>query len=187
MQSNVVVQKGYVGPWSHPCNNHFHFIVYFFMSDPSRFFQNFDMDDMLVTRSEDQTPPQRGGRNLLGRGRVRPQGPPPPITPVQGFTGLRYDTQYLSPTSAQRAIEGLRSSDFVVDRVQSHGFGQDRYFAFQLSAPTAVRLYTPAGGRSRIQCTCEDYRSIPSACVHIYVSFLLRPVRLILLIAIVAV
>jgi len=142
------------------------------MSDPARLFQSLYLDDMPVTRSQANRAQQRGSRNPRGRGRGRgrAQAPPPPVAPVQAPSGLQYDTQLLSPTSASRVTEGLESS-FTVDRVQSLASGHYGYYAFQLSTPVAVRIHDPASGRVRIyECTCEVYRNTQSPCVHIYVS-----------------
>ena len=124
---------------------------------------------MPITRSQTQIPHQRPGRNFRGRGHARTQAPPPPVAPIRGYTGLQYDTQNLSPNTARRAIDGLES-DFLVDRVQSHGSGLERYYAFQLKAPFAVRVHNPAAGQSRVECTCEDFRSNRHTCAHIFVS-----------------
>ena len=150
------------------------------MSDPARLFQSLHIDDMPVTRSQAQPASQRGARtprSSRGRGRGRAPPPPmisgpatrPPVEPVSSFTGRQYYTQALSPTSAERATEGLESN-FSVDLVQSHDSGRDKYFAFQLRTPVAVRIYEPSGGRARVDCSCEAHRETQSECPHIYVS-----------------
>jgi len=159
------------------------------MSDPARLFQSLHLDEMPVTRSQAHPTQQRGGRNArssrgLSRGRGRARAPPPPIVPaqtssprlapVQSYTGRHYDTQALSPTSAQRATEGLESN-FSVDRVQSHDSGRERYYAFQLRTPVAVRIYEPTSGRARMECSCEAHRVTQSECAHIFVSLLPSP------------
>ncbi len=153
------------------------------MSDPAHLFQSLHLDEMPVTRSQAQPSQQRGGRNARagrgrGRGRGRARAPPPSIVtardsspgspPVQSFTGRQYYTQALSPTSAQRATEGLESN-FCVDRVQSHDSGRERYYAFQLRTPVAVRIYEPANGRARMECSCEAHRVTHSECTHMFV------------------
>lgn len=52
-----------------------------------------------------------------------------------------YGTQQLSPGSAQTAVEGLGST-FLVELSQGHRHGRDRYHAFQLQTPIAVRVCT---------------------------------------------
>ena len=141
------------------------------MSDPARLFQSLYLDEMPVTRSQSNLAQQRGGRNPRGRGRGRgrAQTPAPPVAPVQAPSGLQYDTQLLSPTSASRVHEGLESS-FSVDRVQAVATGRHGYYAFQLSTPVAVRIHNPASGRARVyECTCEVSRTTQSPCVHVYV------------------
>lgn len=148
------------------------------MSDPARLFQGLHLEEMPVTRSQARPSSQRGGRNPLsnrGRGRAPPllttpgQTLPPQVPPVRSYTGRQYFTQALSPTSARRATEGLESS-FSVDRVQSQGSGRERYYAFQLGTPVAVRIHEPDGGHARIECSCETHRVTQSECAHIYVS-----------------
>ncbi len=170
--------------------------VVLLMSDPAHLFQSLHLDEMPVTRSQAHPTQQRGGRNARlnrGRGRGRARAPPPPLvlaqisppgsTPVQSYTGRQYYTQALSPTSAQRAIEGLESN-FCVDRVQSHDSGRERYYAFQLRTPVAVRIYEPTGGRARMECSCEAHRVTRSECAHIFVSLLPPPNSWILLMSI---
>lgn len=148
------------------------------MSDSARLFQGLHLEDMPVTRSQATSMQQRGrGNPRLSRGRgrtrhplppARPAHAPPEIAPVRSYTGRQYYTQALSPTSAQRATEGLEAN-FSVDRVQRLDSGRERYYAFQLRTPVAVRVYEPNSGRARMECSCETYRSTQSECAHIYV------------------
>lgn len=152
------------------------------MSHPARLLQSLQLEEMPVTRSQAHPAQQRGGRSTRsgGRGRGRARAPLPPTlpthagipnpAPVHSYTGRRYYTQALSPTSAQRATEGLESN-FFVDTVQSLDSGREKYYAFQLKIPVAVRIYEPTGGRARIECSCEIHRaSDRSECIHIFVS-----------------
>ncbi len=149
------------------------------MSDPSRLFQSLNIGEMPVTRSQAHSTSQRGGRNPRsshGRGRAPPrpatpgQALPPQAAPVRSHTGRQYYTQALSPLSARRATEGLESN-FSVDRVQSYDSGREKYYAFQLRTPVAVRVYEPNAGRARIECSCEAHRVSQSECAHIFVGF----------------
>lgn len=166
------------------------------MSDPANLFQSLHLDEMPVTRSQAHPTQQRGGRNARpsrGRGRGRTRVLPPPIgsaqaslpgsAPVQSYTGRQYYTQALSPTSAQRATEGLESN-FCVDRVQSHDSGRERYYAFQLRTPVAVRIYEPTSGRARMECSCEAHRLTQSECAHIFVRLSPSPSSSIILMTI---
>ena len=147
------------------------------MSDPARLLQSLNLDDMPVTRSQSQTPQQRGGRSPRGRGRGRgrAQPPPPQVGPIRAHSGIHYDTQILSPTSSRRAAEGLQS-EFWVDRLSSYGLGGDRYYAFQISKPVAVRIHDPSGGTGRVyECTCEDFRNTQRPCAHVWVSLSQKP------------
>ena len=153
------------------------------MSEPYHLLPSLRLDEMPVTRSQARSAPQRGGRNPRsgqGRGRAPPraenpsQALPSQINPVRSFTGRQYYTQALSPVSAQRATEGLESN-FAVDRVQSYDSGRERYYAFQLRLPVAVRIYEPDDGSARVECSCEAYRFSQSECTHIYVSFPHKP------------
>ena len=92
--------------------------------------------------------------------------------PMAGYAGLHYDTQQLSPLSAQRATEGIEAG-FIFHSLKSIKEGQDRYVAFQLYIPVAVRVYDPAVQRlqqDRVTCNCVDYQSTQTACAHLYVS-----------------
>lgn len=113
------------------------------MLDPARLFGTLNLDDM--PRSQTQSPQQRAGRTPRGRGRgrgrARVQPSPLPIDPISGYAGLQYNTQHLSPNSAQTVVEGLGST-FSVHHIRPHGDGRDRYYAFQLVDPVAVRVCT---------------------------------------------
>ncbi len=92
--------------------------------------------------------------------------------PIPGYAGLRYDTQHLSPVSAERAAEGIEAS-FIFHSLASMTDGRDRYIAFQLYVPVAVRVYDPVAQRlqqTRVTCNCTDYQNTHSACPHHYVS-----------------
>ncbi|KAL2049768.1 hypothetical protein ABVK25_009991 [Lepraria finkii] len=142
------------------------------MSDPARLFQTLNLDDMPVTRSQSQIPPQRGGRSPRGGGRRRGRGrAQPQVGPIRSHSGIQYDTQMLSPTSSRRAAEGLQS-EFMVDRLEGFNFGRDRYYAFQLSKPVAVRIHDPAVGADRIfECTCAEFRNKLRPCAHVWWLF----------------
>ena len=51
----------------------------------------------------------------------------------------RYDTRNLSPNSAQKVVQGFEST-FFVDKLLPHGDGRDKYWAFELKKPIAVRV-----------------------------------------------
>ena len=92
--------------------------------------------------------------------------------PIPGYAGLRYDTQHLSPVSAERAAEGIEAN-FIFHSLTSMTDGRDRYMAFQLYIPVAVRVYDPFAQRlqqTRVTCNCTDYQNTRSACAHLYVS-----------------
>ena len=92
---------------------------------------------MPVTRF--QTDFSRG----RGRGGRRPgRAPLPPALPIPGYAGFRYDTQHLSPVSAERAAEGIEAG-FILHSLKSMTDGRDRYIAFQLHVPVAIRIYDP--------------------------------------------
>ena len=122
---------------------------------------------MPVTRF--QTPFSRG----RGRGSRRPgRAPLPPALPIPGYAGLHYDTRHLSPVSAERAAEGIEAG-FILHSLKSMTDGRDRYVAFQLHIPVAIRVYDPVIQRLqpiRATCNCVDYQSTQSACAHLYVS-----------------
>ena len=122
---------------------------------------------MPVTRF--QTPFSRG----RGRGGRRPGlAPLPPALPIPGYAGLHYDTQLLSPISAERAAEGIEAG-FILHSLKNMTDGRDRYIAFQLHIPVAIRVYDSVSQRLqpiRVTCNCVDYQSTQSACAHLYVS-----------------
>ena len=146
------------------------------MSEPARMFQSLNLDDMPVTRSGLRTSqePQRGALSprTRGRGRVRAQNLLPPVDPTKAYSGIEYDTQVFSPTSAQRARKGLQS-EMVVDQVQRYRSGSDKYYTFQISKPVAVHIHDPAGSSDRIiECTCDKYKDTETPCKHIWVRSL---------------
>jgi hypothetical protein len=142
------------------------------MSPSLNNFQNLTIRGMPETRSQTQRGQHGGGRPRTGRGRPRAghaaQTTTRTNTPIHGHSGLLYDTQNLSPGSAQRATEGLLS-EFFVDRLQSHETSRGTYYAFQLKKPVSVRIHDPVNG-NKVECTCEEYQQSQTACVHIYVS-----------------
>ena len=106
------------------------------------------------------------------RPRRNPHVPPPLNQPIPGYAGLFYDTQNLSPAAAGRAAEGIEAG-FLFWELRSLSDGRDRYMAFQLYAPVAVRIYDPVTQRlqqNKVTCNCRDYQSTQSACAHLYVS-----------------
>ena len=139
--------------------------------------QNLNIRDMPETRSQTQRGQHTTGRPRAGRGRARgghvPHPSIPSSTPIHGHSGLLYDTQKLSPESAQRATEGLRS-EYFVDQLRVFKPSQGTtYYAFQLKKPVSVRIHDPADG-TKVECTCETFQQTKSACVHIYVSLKLQ-------------
>ena len=137
------------------------------ISSPARLFRNLNIGAMPVTRF--QTHFSRG----RGRGGRRPgRAPLPPALPIPGYAGFRYDTQHLSPVSAERAAEGIEAG-FILHSLKSMTDGRDRYIAFQLHVPVAIRIYDPVIQQLqpiRATCNCIDYRSTQTACAHLYVS-----------------
>ena len=118
---------------------------------------------MFRTRSQSYSPQRRPWQTFQGRVHT---------LPIPGFAGVYYDTQRLSPTSAERAAEGIEAG-FIFQSLQSMIDGQDRYLAFQLHMPVAIRVYDPSSQRihqERVTCNCRDYQSTQSACAHLYVS-----------------
>lgn len=135
-------------------------------------FQNLNIDEMPETRSQAKHGQQAAGRPRAGRSRARGGHAMHTTTrsdaPIHGHSGLLYDTHNLSPESAQRATEGLLS-EFFVDQLRGYETSQGAYYAFQLKKPVSVRIHDPANG-VKVECTCEAYQRLKSACVHIYVS-----------------
>lgn len=134
------------------------------MSTPTIDFQNLNIGGMPETRSQSQRNQQGAKRARTSRSRGRGGR-----TPIHGHSGLKYSTHNLSPVSASRADEGLRS-EFFVDRLQSHESSRGTYYAFQLKKPVSVRIHDPSVGGGKVECTCKDYQATRSACVHIYVG-----------------
>ena len=130
---------------------------------------------MSTTRSQAHSSQQGPSENPRGRGRGnrRPNRPVLPLTmPIPGYAGFHYDTQHLSPASAGRAAEGIEAG-FILHKLRRITDGQDRYIAFQLYTPVAVRVYDPVVQRlqqDRVTCNCADFQSTQSACAHLYVS-----------------
>ena len=129
------------------------------MCDPCLFWLHFNRllrlnDVMPVTRF--QTHFSRGrGRG----GRCPDRAPLPPALPIPGYTRFRYDTQHLSPVSARRAAEGIKA-DFILHSLKSIIDSRDRYIAFQLHFPVAIRIYNPVIQQLQpIRATCNyiDY------------------------------
>ena len=108
-----------------------------------------------------------------GRGGRHPRRAPlPPALPIPGYAGFHYDTRHLSPVSAERAAEGIEAG-FILHSLENMTDGRDRYIAFQLHIPVAIRVYDPVVQRlqpMRVTCNCVDYQSTQSACAHLYVS-----------------
>lgn len=128
---------------------------------------------MPETRSQTQRGQQAAGRSRAGRSSARgghvQHTTIRSSTPIHGHSGLLYDTQNLSPESAQRATEGLLS-EYFVDQLRGYETRQGTtYYAFQLKKPVSVRIHDPANG-IKVECTCDKYQQSKSACVHIYVS-----------------
>lgn len=147
------------------------------MSQSLNDLQNLNIGDMPETRSKTQRGQHAARRPRAGRSSARgghlPQATVRSSTPIRGHSNLLYDTQNLSPESAQRATEGLLS-EHVVDRLRGHETRQGTtYYAFQLKKPVSVRIYDPANG-NKVECTCETFQQTKSACVHIYVSLKLQ-------------
>ncbi|KAL8807491.1 MAG: hypothetical protein Q9182_000656 [Xanthomendoza sp. 2 TL-2023] len=90
--------------------------------------------------------------------------------PVQGHSGLLYDLQDMSPTSANRATSGM-GADFIVDRVRQCESHQGAYYAFQMNRPESVRIFDPAERGQRVECTCEEFQTGQAVCIHIYWLF----------------
>lgn len=129
---------------------------------------------MPTTRFQTHSPQHRSWRAPRGRGHRRlGRALIPPTLPIPGHAGFHYDTAHLSPVSAERAIEGIEA-DFMFHSLTSMTDGQDRYIAFQLYIPVAVRVYDPVTQRpqqNRVTCNCVDYQSTQSACAHLYWLF----------------
>lgn len=127
---------------------------------------------MPTTRSQTHLS-QQGPLGDRGRRDRRPNRAPSSLAlPIPDYTEIHYDTQDLSPVSAERAAEGSEAS-FIYHSLKSKTDGEDKYLAFQLYIPVAVRVYDPVSQRlqqDRVTCTYVDYQSSHSACVHLYVS-----------------
>ena len=130
---------------------------------------------MLRTRSQSYSPHQRPWQTSSGRAQDdrRPDYAPSPLTlPIPGHAGVYYDTQRLSPISAERAAKSIKAG-FIFQNLQSIINNQDRYLAFQLHISIAIRVYNPLSQRihqDRVTCNYRDYQNTQSACAHLYVS-----------------
>ena len=150
------------------------------MSDPLSRFHTLHIDDMAETRAQRRRQQERAGASASrhgrghGRATVVPQ-PPTFVPPIVGHSGMQYNTQGLSSTSAARASEGL-GSDYFVDRLRSHETSNGTYYAFQLKKPISVRIHDPTKSVNRVECTCGDR----SPCIHIYVCS--APIALLVLV-----
>ena len=91
---------------------------------------------MLITRFHTHSPQQKPWRNSQTRSK---DASLPPMLPIPGYALFCYDTQNLSPVSAERAAEGIEAS-FIFHSLKN----QNRYIAFQLFVPIAVRVYDSA-------------------------------------------
>ena len=91
-----------------------------------------------------------------------------------GHSGLTYDLRGLSPDAIIRAAIGFRSR-FSVDDERSRTFKDEvnSYHAIQLVGPVAIRIFSPASGFRKVECTCDAFQRSRSLCTHIYVSFYL--------------
>ncbi|KAL8801711.1 MAG: hypothetical protein Q9200_006851 [Gallowayella weberi] len=89
--------------------------------------------------------------------------------PFQGHSGLLYDLQDMSPTSANQATSGM-GADFIVDRVRQCESHQGTYYAFQMNRPESVRIFDPTERGQRVECTCEEFQTGQAVCTHVYVS-----------------
>ena len=152
------------------------------MSTPTREIRNLSIEGkMPTTRSQAQREKQR--RSAIGgqtdvipsiepeAGSSVAQAPLSSYSLVRGRSGLMYDVQQLSPDSRTRASVGLPSGFIADERSKTFRAGSDTYHAIQLNNRVAIRIYDPANGSHRVDCTCDDFKRIKSICVHIYVSF----------------
>ncbi len=129
---------------------------------------------MAETRSQ-RARGQRGARRATsGRGRgwggAAGQPPATSITPIRGPSGALYNTQNLSPDSNRRAAEGL-AAGLYVDKLYRHERADrsDAWFGIQLKKPVSVRIYDPAFGTNRVECSC-GVSNESTCCIHLYVS-----------------
>lgn len=150
-----------------------HYTLFLPMSNPLSRFGNLDINDMAETRSQ-RGRGQRGARRATsgrGRGRGGTAGQPPatPVTPIRGHSGALYNIQNLSPDSNRRAAEGL-AAGLYVDELYSHEREDrsDAWFAFQLKKPVSVRIFNPAFGANRVECSC-GLSNESTCCIHLYV------------------
>lgn len=177
---SVKIQKGDHGPRYFIVQTHPTLKLQLLTNSMSRSLndlQNLNIRDMPETRSQTQRGQHAAGRPRAGRRGARSGHVPHTAVrssiPIHGHSGLLYDTQNLSPGSAQRATEGLLSEHFV-DQLRGVETSQGTtYYAFQLKKPVSVRIHDPANG-TKVECTCETYKQTKSACVHIYVSLKLQ-------------
>ena len=72
----------------------------------------------------------------------------------------RYDTRNLSPESAQTVVRGFGSTLFV-DKLLPQGDGRDKYWAFELKKPIAVRVSTLLLGSKAPSCPITLIRDYP--------------------------
>lgn len=127
---------------------------------------------MPTTRSQTHLS-QQGPLRGRGQGDHRPNRAPSSLAlPIPEYARIHYDTQHLSPVSAERAAKGSEAS-FIYHSLKSKTDDEDKYLAFQLYVPVAVRVYDSVSQREqqdRVTCTCVHYQSSQSACVHLYAS-----------------
>ena len=143
------------------------------MSTPTRQFRNLAIDEMPTTRSQARAQEEERRKmqasecpipsiEVPGRSSF-PQGEFVPVPLVQGHSGTKYDCHQLTPTSWERAREGL-TAEFNIHH--SRDFGS--YYGIQLHRPIRVRIYNPSSSDNPVTCSCGDVNPV---CVHIIVRF----------------
>ena len=138
------------------------------MSEPSCSFQSLHLDEMPITRSQGQ--PSQTGRGSRGRGRDRLDPLSRPSTPNPRAGPSRPPANPLTlPTGPLRRPQDRLDPHISVECLWNFALGNDSYYAIQLN-PVSVRIYTPSGGRGRVTCSCDVFRSTQGPCAHIYVS-----------------
>ena len=148
------------------------------MYDSTRSFQNLNLEEMPVTRSQASHAQRREAhynypihRRSRGQALHASQSSSTQAAPIGSYTGRQYYTQARVPISDERASEG-REAHFTIDAIEGLDSGQEKYYAFQLKTPVALRMYEPAAGHSRIECSCETFRTDKPDCIHVYVGSL---------------
>ena len=150
-------------------NRQLHLVIHKFhaMPEPSRSLQISNLNEMPVTRSHSQ--PSGPGRGSRGRSRGRPDPLPRPSTPIPhaGPSRRPANTLNLSADPSPHPQDRL-DPHISVERLIEISLEDTSYYAIQLN-PVSVRIFKPSGGRGRVTCSCDEFRTTQTPCGHIKV------------------